>query len=74
MSPGLFPYSADALNAAFTRACKMPGIDDLHFHDLRHDGIAGLSKWEKPFRGQQVFQVAEAGAKTPFRQRLHQLQ
>lgn len=34
--------SADAISAAFTRACAMLGIEDLHFHDLRHDGISRL--------------------------------
>lgn len=36
----IFPSNTDAICAAFTRACKMLGIDDLHFHDLRHDGIS----------------------------------
>lgn len=40
--PELFPYTAGAITAAFTRACKLLGIDDLHFHDLRHDGISRL--------------------------------
>jgi len=38
----IFPYSTDAIGAAFTRAGKVLGIDDLHFHDLRHDGISRL--------------------------------
>jgi integrase len=38
----IFPYSTDAVSAAFTRACKFLGIDDLHFHDLRHDGVSRL--------------------------------
>lgn len=38
----IFPYSTDAIGAAFTRACKLLGIVDLHFHDLRHDGISRL--------------------------------
>ncbi len=38
----IFPASADAMSAAFTRACKILGIDDLHFHDLRHDGVSRL--------------------------------
>lgn len=44
----IFPYTTDAISAAFTRACLFLGIntDDmpdegrLHFHDLRHDGIS----------------------------------
>jgi integrase len=38
----IFPYSADAISAAFTRACKFLGILDLRFHDLRHEGISRL--------------------------------
>lgn len=38
----IFPYSTDAIGAAFTRACKALGIVDLHFHDLRHDGVSRL--------------------------------
>lgn len=33
---------ADAVSAAFTRACKVLGIEDLVFHDLRHDGVSRL--------------------------------
>lgn len=48
--PTIFPASADAISAAFTRACKVLGIDDLHFHDLRHDGISRLFEmgWNIP--------------------------
>ncbi|WP_374575991.1 tyrosine-type recombinase/integrase [Phenylobacterium sp.] len=38
----IFPYSADAIGASFTRACQFLGIEDLHFHDLRHDGVSRL--------------------------------
>lgn len=38
----IFPYSTDAISAAFTRACKVLGIEDLHFHDLRHEGTSRL--------------------------------
>jgi integrase len=38
----IFPFSTDAVSAAFTRACKVLGIEDLHFHDLRHDGVSRL--------------------------------
>lgn len=29
------------------RACKILGIDDLHFHDLRHDGVSRLFEMGK---------------------------
>jgi integrase len=38
----IFPYTGDAIGAAFTRACPLLGIDDLHFHDLRHEGVSRL--------------------------------
>lgn len=38
----VFPYSTDAVSANFTRACKVLGIADLRFHDLRHEGISRL--------------------------------
>jgi integrase len=42
VKPEIFPYSTDAISAAFTRACKILGIEDLRFHDLRHEGISRL--------------------------------
>lgn len=36
----IFPYNNDAVSASFTRACALLGIDDLTFHDLRHDGVS----------------------------------
>jgi integrase len=41
-SDEIFPYSTDAIGASFTRACQFLGITDLHFHDLRHDGVSRL--------------------------------
>lgn len=38
----IFPASHDAVSAAFTRACKLLGIEDLHFHDMRHEGTSRL--------------------------------
>lgn len=46
----IFPYTGGAIGAAFTRACKLLGIEDLHFHDLRHEGISRLFEmgWSIP--------------------------
>jgi len=46
----IFPYSTDAIGAAFTRACKVLAISDLHFHDLRHEGVSRLFEmgWNIP--------------------------
>lgn len=38
----IFPYSTDAVGAAFTRAVKVLSVEDLHFHDLRHEGASRL--------------------------------
>lgn len=38
----IFPYSVDAISSNFSRACKFLEIDDLRFHDLRHDGVSRL--------------------------------
>jgi integrase len=38
----IFPYRSDTISAAFTRACKILDIEDLRFHDLRHEGITRL--------------------------------
>ncbi|RYE46180.1 MAG: site-specific integrase [Hyphomicrobiales bacterium] len=43
----IFPYSTDAVTANFTRACRLLGIDDLVFHDLRHDGVSRLFEMGK---------------------------
>lgn len=40
--PRVFPYQSDTISAAFTRACKFLTIDDLRFHDLRHEGVTRL--------------------------------
>lgn len=52
--PEIFPYSTDAITANFTRACKLLGIEDLHFHDLRHEGVSRLFEM-----GWSIPQVAE---------------
>lgn len=50
VSGRIFPYSEDAVGAAFTRACKFLEIEDLHFHDLRHEGVSRLFEmgWSIP--------------------------
>jgi integrase len=43
----IFPYSTDAISAAFTRACRILGIEDLRFHDLRHEAVSRLFEMGK---------------------------
>jgi integrase len=42
LSDEIFPYTTDAIGAAFTRECQQLEIDNLHFHDLRHEGVSRL--------------------------------
>jgi integrase len=48
--PEIFPYSAESVSTSWTRACRLLGIEDLHFHDLRHDGVSRLFEmdWDIP--------------------------
>lgn len=38
----IFPYNIRSVTAAWQRACNDLGIQDLRFHDLRHEGISRL--------------------------------
>jgi integrase len=38
----IFPHNHRSVSAAFTRACVELKIEDLHFHDLRHEGTSRL--------------------------------
>ncbi len=48
----IFSYNHKSAGTAFTRACRDLKIDDLHFHDLRHEGTSRL--FEAGFSIQQV--------------------
>lgn len=50
----IFPHSPESISMSFTRACSYLGIEDLHFHDLRHEGISRLFEM-----GQTIPQVAQ---------------
>lgn len=43
----IFPYNADTVSTRFTRACKFLAIEDLHFHDLRHEAASRLFEMGK---------------------------
>ncbi|NQY15655.1 MAG: tyrosine-type recombinase/integrase, partial [Henriciella sp.] len=36
----IFPYNGRSVGTAFRRACKACEIEDLVFHDLRHEGTS----------------------------------
>lgn len=38
----ILPYNARSVGTAFRRQCRKLKIDDLHFHDLRHEGTSRL--------------------------------
>ncbi len=40
----VFPITVDALKKAFTRACERAGLNDFHFHDLRHEATSRLAE------------------------------
>ena len=40
--PKPFPVSSNAVRLAWTRLTTRAGIEDLHFHDLRHEAISRL--------------------------------
>lgn len=53
-SPYIFPYDPRSVGAAFTRACHFLKIEDLRFHDLRHEATSRLFEM-----GYQVQEVAQ---------------
>jgi integrase len=56
----VFATTAEALKLAFARAVGCAGIDDLHFHDLRHEAVSRLFE-----KGLNVMEVASiSGHKT----------
>ncbi len=38
----IFPYNSKSVGTSFTRACSALGIEDLWFHDLRHEATSRL--------------------------------
>lgn len=56
----VFGLASDSVTQAFGRACKRAGINDVHIHDLRHEGISRLFE-----RGLNPIEVASiSGHKT----------
>ena len=40
----LVPLNNRSISASWTRACKVLGIEDLRFHDLRHEAATRLAE------------------------------
>ena len=56
-TPGrIFPYNGKSVGTAFRRQCRELKIEDLHFHDLRHEGTSRL--FEAGFSIEQVSSLA----------------
>lgn len=55
-SERIFPFLENKVSFCFTSAVTVCGINDLHFHDLRHDGISRL--FEASYQIQEVSMVS----------------
>ncbi|EEO27623.2 tyrosine-type recombinase/integrase [Oxalobacter paraformigenes] len=55
-SERIFSHQPHTISTLFTRACKFLQIDDLRFHDLRHEGISRL--FEQGYTIEQVMLVS----------------
>ncbi|WP_063334104.1 site-specific integrase [Marinomonas sp. TW1] len=40
--PRVFPYAESTIGSGFRRSCVAANIEDLTFHDLRHEGVSHL--------------------------------
>ena len=54
--PRIFPVTDGTISTIFPRACKALGIEDLTFHDLRHEGVSRL--FEQGYTIEQVSLVS----------------
>jgi len=54
LDPRIFPFNPKSIGAAFARATKLLGIEDLTFHDLRHEATSRLFE-----RGYSIQEVAQ---------------
>lgn len=50
----IFPYNPQSISDAFTNACHFLGIENLRFHDLRHEATSRLFE-----RGHTIPQVSQ---------------
>lgn len=55
-SERIFPYNPSTVSTCFTRAVKNAELIDLHFHDLRHEGISRM--FESGYQIQEVALVS----------------
>ena len=55
----IFPYNPRSVSKAFTNACDKLGIEDLHFHDLRHEATSRLFEAGYSIPEVQLFSLHE---------------
>lgn len=55
----IFPYNPKTIGEFFSRACKTLEIEDLHFHDLRHEATSRLFEMGYTIEQVQQFTLHE---------------
>lgn len=58
----VFPYNPKSIGAAFTRACHLLEIDNLRFHDLRHEATSRFFERGYAIHEVQQFTLHESWA------------
>jgi integrase len=59
----IFPFDPKSVGTAFTRACRLLGIQDLRFHDLRHEATSRL--FERGYQIHEVLLIPSFGCNVP---------
>ena len=60
----LLPFSSATISTEFHMACKHLGIEDLRFHDLRHEGCTRLAEKRLYYSTDPAMQFARFMAKS----------
>jgi hypothetical protein len=61
---GIFPYNGRSVSPASTRACPMLGVENLLFHDLRHEGVSRLFEMDWEYLGCRMYLAIETGTRS----------
>lgn len=56
----IFPFNPKSIGAAFTKACKVLEINDLRFHDLRHEATSRLFEAGNSIQNVQLVTLHES--------------
>ena len=60
--PLIFPYKPQTVGELFKRACKLCSIENLHFHDMRHEATSRLFEAGYSIERVQLFTLHESWA------------